>query len=76
MDYIVVKYQPPNYDTFPDMKYFLVTFGKVGTPDASRQTESSAYILQTVLYFESVPYQKKYRWGSLIHTKVFLLLCQ
>ena len=42
MDYIVVKYQPPNYNTLRDMNYFLVTFGKVQTPDARRQTESNA----------------------------------
>ncbi len=41
MDYFVAKYQHPNYNICRDMNYFLVTFGKVQTPD--RQTESDAY---------------------------------
>ncbi len=39
MGYIVVKYQPPNYNICQDMNYFLVTFGQVQTPDARRQTD-------------------------------------
>ena len=37
----MLKFQTPKSNIFRDMNYFLVTFGKVQTPD--RQTESDAY---------------------------------
>ena len=41
----MVKFNTPKSNTFRDMNYFLVTFGKVQTPDrqTDRQTESDAY---------------------------------